>query len=465
MFVGRQRELASLESAYASGSFAFAVVYGRRRVGKTSLLRAFTQGKPNVFFFTGQQTVASENLALLSAEILGHSESANADPSPVFPNIQAALAYVFEQAENQRTILVIDEYPYLAESEPGVSSYLQMLIDRHKDTSKLFLVLCGSSMSFMEHQVLGHKSPLYGRRTMQLRVDPMDIFEAAQMLPGADAEKIVELYGIAGGIPLYLSQLDGTQSVQWNIAHALLRQDAFLYAEPQNYLLQEVRTPAIYNAVVTAIANGYVRPKEIADVTGLASPQVSRLLDALIELKIVERVTPAFKANKRQVVYRICDNLFNFWYRFVPRYVGSIEGGMGAAVAKRIVERDLSTFIGPVFEQVCRQWLMGQAAGGALGILPKAIGSWWGADPQTRQQEEIDIVLEGADGELVIGECKWRNESVDVDVLNTLVRRGALLGAPIERYYVFSKSGFSDTCRTKAGGMGNVELVELEEML
>lgn len=178
MFVGRQSELESLETAYQKGSFQFAVVYGRRRVGKTSLLRAFTQDKPSVIFFTGQQTVASENLALLSREMLGDSAAGAA-----FPSIQVALESVFERAKAEQVILVIDEYPYLAESDPGVSSCLQTLIDRHKDKSNLFLVLCGSSMSFMEHQVLGHQSPLYGRRAMQLRIDPFVVFDVAQMLP------------------------------------------------------------------------------------------------------------------------------------------------------------------------------------------------------------------------------------------------------------------------------------------
>ena len=188
MFVGRQSELESLETAYQKGSFQFAVVYGRRRVGKTSLLRAFTQDKHSVNFFTGQQAVASENLALLSREMLGNSAAGAA-----FPSIQVALESVFERAKAEQVILVIDEYPYLAESDPGVSSCLQTLIDRHKDKSNLFLVLCGSSMSFMEHQVLGHQSPLYGRRTMQLRIDPFVVFDVAQMLPDAPIERSIEL--------------------------------------------------------------------------------------------------------------------------------------------------------------------------------------------------------------------------------------------------------------------------------
>lgn len=464
-FVGRKTELNDLESAYKRDSFQFAVVYGRRRVGKTSLLQAFADNKPNVCFFTARETTIGENTRLFYRSLTTLDSSFGlASPAPTAESIQKALDEVFRKAQEKRIVLIIDEYPYLAACYPGISSYLQVLIDEQHDISKLFLILCGSSMSFMEHQVMGYKSPLYGRRTMQVRLKPFSVFDAHRMLPNASPAELVELYSIVGGIPMYLSQLDDSQTTTSNLASNILRQGAYLYIEPENYLLQEVRNPAIYNAVVSAIANGYVRPKEIADVTGINASQVSQLLDALIELQIVERVTPQVHAKKRQVVYRVCDNLFRFWYRFVPSYENVIEAGGGERTAEHIVEHDLSTFVGPAFEEVCRQWLLHQMAIGKLDIFIKAIGTWWGTNPQTRQQEEIDIVLEESDGGLMIGECKWRNEPADVDVLDTLVRRGALLGERIDRYYVFSKSGFTDACRNRAANAPNIELVSLEEM-
>lgn len=464
-FVGRDTELAALEDAYATGTFQFAVNYGRRRVGKTSLIHAFSDDKTRVCFFTAQETTIGENAVLLSEAIA----TLDASPLPLAPaptsaSIRAALESMFLKAQTEQIIFVIDEYPYLAKCDSGVSSWLQTLIDRYQSASKLFLILCGSSMSFMEHQVLGYKSPLYGRRTMQLRVKPFTVFEAQKMLPGASAQSIVELYAAVGGIPLYLSQLDPTQSTADNIAHAILRPGAYLQIEPENYLLQEVRNPAIYNAVISAIASGYVRPKEISDVTAIPAPQVSQLLDALLELQIVEKVTPLVHGKKRQVVYRICDNLFRFWYRFMPRNAALIEAGLSDRVAQSIVDTDLSTFVGPVFEDVCRQWLIQQVVEGTLDFLFRGIGTWWGTNPKTKRSEEIDIVLEEMGGDLIIGECKWRNELVDVDVLDTLKRRGALLENKITRYYLFSKSGFTDSCRAKAKADGNVGLITLEEM-
>lgn len=465
MFVGRERELESLEGLHASDAFQFAVVYGRRRVGKTKLLREFTGSKGNVIFFTAHEATLPENLDLLSRELAKTTPDDQPTSYPVFRTLNEAFEEVFDRAKHGRLIFVIDEYPYLAQSDPGASSALQALIDTNQESSKLFLILCGSSMSFMEHQVLGKQSPLYGRRTAQLRIDPFTLFDAAKMLPDATPEKAIELYAITGGIPLYLAQLDSAKSVEWNISEKVFRQDAILYEEPRSYLQQETRSPSAYNSIVTAIAAGYVRPSEISDVTRLASSAVTRYLDALIELRVVERVVPMVMRNKKQVVYRVCDNLFRFWFKFVPRYAGTIEAGMGAAVAKRIMKEEFPTFVGPAFESVCRQWLVKEAAQGSLELLPKEIGSWWGTDPRTKHEEEIDIVLEGADGELALGECKWKNAPTDVDVLNQLVERSNLLPGSNKTFFLFSKAGFTEACQTKAAARGDVTLVTPEMML
>ena len=462
MFVGRDSELRALEELYATDTFQFPVVYGRRRVGKTSLLRHFTEGKANVVFFTAQEATIAENLSLLSRELSKEQDSPLPEGFPVYQSLYQAFEEVFRRAASERLVFVIDEYPYLAKSDPSASSALQTLIDNNQASSKLMLILCGSSLSFMEHQVLGRQSPLYGRRTAQLRINPFTAFDAARMLPGASPQTVIELYSIAGGVPLYLSQLDGSKSTEWNIAQKVFRQDSILYEEPRAYLHQETRSPAAYNSIIAAIANGHVRPSEISDATSIPSSAVNRYLESLIELKIVERCM--LLRNKKQVVYRISDNLFRFWFRFVPRYAGTIEAGMGAAVAKRIMSDDFPTFVGPAFEVVCRQWLMREAAEGRLGLLPKEIGSWWGTDPRTRNQEEIDIVLEGSDGELVFGECKWKSRPVDVDVLDKLLERSSLLSGSSRSFFLFSKSGFTKSCVEAAQGRSDIRLVTPEDM-
>lgn len=472
MFVARERELALLENLYESGAFQMVPVWGRRRVGKTKLLNEFARGKARVRFFTARETTARENLKGLSAALAHWHEQGDAvgelrGDEPVYPSFEAALSAVFAEAQHERTLLVIDEYPYLASSYPGVSSLLQQLIDRYKDTSKLMLVLCGSSMSFMEHQVLGKKSPLYGRRTSQLKLEPWDFCDAAKMLGTNDPFRIIELYSLVGGIPLYLDQLDAHHDTEWNIAHSLLGQGRMLYAEPRNFLMQEVSSPAPYVAIIDALAHGRTRPAEVADATGIQSPNVQEHLRKLIELGVVRKDTPAGKANKRQVIYSINDPLFRFWHSFVPRYEQAIDLGQEERVASRIVQRDLSTYVGHMFEEVCRQWVARQVRLGVIDMLPTRIGSWWGTDPVAREQVDVDVVMQGSDGELLCGECKWTNDQVGADVVDTLVQRSRLVMDDPARVdlYVFSKSGFAPSAERAAQAAGNVHLVNAEALL
>lgn len=469
MFVGRQAELAILQGAYESGSFEMIAVYGRRRVGKTVLLDHFCEGIDETLFFTAQQTTAEENLARLSKVVLGNlgaSSVMDGGVAAAFRSYEAALEHVFELSFDRRVVLVIDKYPYLAEGYAGISSVLQSLIDRYRDRSKLMLILCGSSMSFMEGQVLGEKSPLYGRRTGQIKVEPFDIFGAEELLGCDDFTKVIELYGLVGGVPLYLDQLDARKSVEWNIASRILRTGAFLEAEPASFLLQELRAPARYNAVLSALAAGRNTPREIGDRTGIPDSNVSQALQRLEELTLVRRVRPAVLRKARQVRYEVSDNLFCFSYRFRGRYETAIQAGLSDEVARRIVTSELSTYMGHVFEDVCRQWLLREVREGRLDVLPLEVGRWWGTNPAERCEEEIDVVLSGVDGELILGECKWNNRPVDASVLGVLKRRAELLpGGKDARLFLFSKSGFERECRERALADGNVRLVDAGEML
>lgn len=480
MFVGRDRELELLEEAYGSETFECVVVYGRRRVGKTSLINQFLRNKEYSYFFTAQQTLAKENLEGLSASLAplikpypntklypGPNLYPDLTPSPVYPvyrSFEEALTAIFERSLQEHCVFVIDEYPYLAECYRGISSLLQTFIDRYKNKSKMLLILCGSSMSFMEHQVLGEKSPLYGRRTRQIKLEPFDAFDAAKMLGNAAPEQIVELYSLVGGVPLYLEQLNPSKTTEWNIANRVFRKGSFLEAEPQNFLSQEVRKPATYSAVISAIANGAVRAKEIADQVGAEQAAVHPILRTLEDLHIVTQKAPVASNKKRQTRYGIVDNLFAFWYSFVPRYATSLDADMANAVTSTIMQREFPTYIGPVFEEICRQWLIREIQLGHIEMLPKEMGAWWGTNPVSRQQEEIDIVAEGSNGEMLFGECKWRKTPIDSDVLDLLVERSSLFIAKRKMFYLFSKSGFTERCIAAATSGMDVRLVSVEEM-
>ena len=460
MFVGRQQELNTLHKLYNSGKFEFAVIYGRRRVGKTALISEFSKDKDTIFF-TGVETNAKQNLDNFSRCIMEYSTGTAVDSS--FVSFQAALEYVFELAKTKRLVLVIDEYPYVARASKSLASTLQFLIDKNKDDSKLFLILCGSSMSYMEDHVLAYKAPLYGRRTAQLKITPFDFFEACRYFTRfSDVDKALA-YGVVGGTPQYLMQMDDNLSIEENIKNTHLNPSSSIFEEPNNLLKQEVREPAIYNAVITAIATGCSKMNEISTKIDEDTSVCATYIKNLIALGIVKKESPYGEKSSRRTIYSIEDNMFRFWYRFVPENTSVISRG-ATDLAYRRIAPELSSYMGAVFEEICRQYLWKLLLDGKCAVNFSDLGRWWGTNSKTRTQEEIDIM--GTDKDVALfAECKWTNEKVDLGVLETLVERSSLFNYKKKHFYLFAKTGFTKGCVDKAAEMGNVTLIEYGEML
>ena len=461
MFIGRELELNALERLYQSNKFEFAVIYGRRRVGKTALINKFIDDK-NAIYFMGVESNAKQNLENLSKSIMEYVSGTEIDS--IFSSFQSALEYVFKLAEKERIILAIDEYPYVARSSKSLASTLQLLIDKYKDKSKLMLILCGSSMSYMEDHVLAYKAPLYGRRTAQMKLVPFDFEETCHYFKNFSDEDKVLIYGVVGGTPQYLLQIDDNLSVEENIKNTFLNPVSFLYEEPINLLKQEVREPAIYTAVIAAIATGASRMSEISGKVGEDTNVCSMYLKNLINLGIVQKETPYGEKASRKSVYSIEDNMFRFWYRFVFENNSIIARGAADLVYKRIAPQ-LSDYMGKVFVEICRQYLWKQLLSGNCPVEFASLGRWWGNNPKEKRQEEIDIMGEQDKNTALFAECKWTNEKVDLGVLETLVNRSALFNYKTKHYYLFSKSGFTKGCIDKANEMGNVTLVEFGDMI
>jgi len=265
MFIGRERELKKLNSLYGTDIFQFPVIYGRRRVGKTALINEFIRGK-DAISFTGIESTASQNLENLSHAI--HHYVGGAGEAPIYSSFQSALEAIFKLSENKRLVFSIDEYPYVAKAYKPFSSVLQKLIDKYKDNSQLYLILCGSSMSFMEEQVLGYKSPLYGRRTAQFKILPFDFAESRKYFKNFSDEDMALIYGIVGGTPQYLLQINDSLSVEDNIKDNVLDPNSYLFEEPANLLKQEVQKASLYNAIISAIATGCTKLSEISVKVG-----------------------------------------------------------------------------------------------------------------------------------------------------------------------------------------------------
>ena len=461
MFYCRERELGDLNRRYAKDNFECLVVYGRRRVGKTALINEFCKDKPTVFFSALNASV-QENLEALSKAIF-EKNNPGAEYAPVFNSFDAAFAEITRMAEKERLVFVIDEYPYLAKADKSVSSRLQHIIDHVWKDSKLFLILCGSSMSFMEYQVLGYESPLYGRRTGQYKIHALNYKEITAFNPELDNEQQALVYGVTGGIPHYINKLDVDGDVDRALIDNLFNTSSYLYEEPENLLKQELREPAIYNSVITAIAGGASHSNEIATKVGIEAPVCAKYLKVLLDLGIIKKETPITEKPGRKTIYAIGDNFFRFWYRFVPQNTSAISAGRAEQIYEPVIKKYFSDYMCGVFEQMCREYLWQNAD--TLPILPSEIGQWWGNDSSEQKQIQIDIVGTPAEGnEYIIGSCKYKNEVIGIDELELIKHYAKVFGKGKKyHYYMFSKSGFTKGLRELAD-KGEVTLVTLDEM-
>lgn len=462
MFVGRENELKKLDKLYKSGQFEFSVIYGRRRVGKTSLINQFIDHKEAVYYMA-VEAVGKENLAGLSKTIF-HNEI-NQSAAPEFSDYEQLFQYIDLLARNNsRLILVIDEYPYLAASYPPISSIIQKHIDECWKDTNLFLILCGSSMSFMEEQVLGYKSPLYGRRTAQFKIRPFSFFESAKMLVGFDREEQALLYGVTSGVPEYLSRINRNEDMDTNIISLFFDESGRLFDEPSNLLKQELREPATYHSIISAIAAGASRINEIATKTGLETSAVSNQITSLIKLGLVIKEVPVTEEkNSRKTIYLLADSMFRFWYRFVRPNASAIMRGTGEVIYQSI-KPQLNDFMGKVFEQICIDYLYLPQVYSDLPFPIGNIGRWWGNNPKRKRQEEIDIISI-SENKILLGECKWTNAPIDVDVLDTLVERSDLFPYGECFLYFFSKHGFTKRLEDYVCDNERVKLIGFTEMV
>ena len=481
MFAGREIELDNLERYYKEDAFHFAVFYGRRRVGKTTLINKFRENKPSIYF-AAAETTAKENLELLSIQIL--SVLAPEAPLNYFTSFNNAFEYCFKAAMKKRLVLVIDEYPYLAESDRAVSSLLQALIDKYQNNSRLFLILCGSSMSFMENQVLGYKSPLYGRRSCQFKIEPFKYYECAPMLSSYNNIEKLTLYGICGGIPEYIARINSNLSVQQNTQTLFFNPSGRLFEEPSNLLKQELKSPQTYNAIISAIASGATKVNEIASIAGIETSQCSNMLATLISLGIVKKEFPAGvdKDSKlsRKTIYLLADFMFRFWYSFVRPNLSRLEMGFGKTVCEEIFDKStgrIETYMGLVFEECAMQFLWREMSRLTVPSLGKnnfkSIGRWWGPNQKEKKEEEIDILAieekEHGSGKAsknaLFGECKWRNSRTGNEILEDLIRKSELFSVfQKKRFVIFSKSNFTTQLINIAAQRKDTILIRPDDM-
>ncbi len=446
--IGRKKELNALNERYDSGKFEMVPVFGRRRVGKTTLLKEFIKGRNGVYFSATRGSL-DVNISRLASKVLGTA-------SPVRMPLEDLFSEIRIRSETERYVLIIDEYPNLIRKNEHFSDALQEFIDEVEGESKLFLILCGSSLSIMKHQVLSSQSPIYGRRTGQLEVAPMDIWDAVEMLKGFSKEDALMIYGMVGGIPLYLKMFDSKISVQDNIRRLFFDESSFFRNEHEFVMMEEFDNPYTYYTVLEALAAGHTRVNDIATYCSLDDSTVHKHLSSLMATSFVERMFPVDNPDGKNVLYRISDNFLRFQFgRILPVIDYYDEENSFETIGP--ILKGLETDMGMVFEEVCGQHLRRKYRG--------KLGRWWGPDPVNRKQEEIDLVLTTVEDGKKVGwfaECKYRNEPVGVDVLDTLKRRASLVrGFDESRFIIYAKCGFTENLE----GSGAAELNRLEDVL
>ena len=460
-FYCREEELRKLNKRYHAGDFECIIIYGRRRVGKTTLINEFCKDKPTIFF-SALNTTEIENLESLSKSIMNY-ERPDMDVTPEFKTYDAALDELTALSMHERIVFVIDEYLYLAKAKPSISAMLQHIIDHKWNNSKMFLILCGSSMSFMENQVLGQESPLYGRRTGQFKIAPLDYKESAVFHPDLSTEDNALIYGITGGVPHYINKLGVKECVDEALLDNFFDRSSYLYEEPANLLKQELREPAIYNAIITAIAQGASRINDIALKTGQENSVVSKYLGTLIDLSIVKKETPVTEKIGKKTIYELADSFFRFWYRFVPANMSAIDSGRIQKSYANTIKKNLPDYMGLTFEHMCRDYLLYYEKD--LPIELNQVGQWWGTDNKNKKQVQIDIVGTPVEGdEYIIGSCKYQNEKIGLNELELIREYAQVFGKGKKYYYyIFSKGGFTEGL-IQAQNRGEVRLIGLDDL-
>ncbi len=496
-FIGRERELEFLNERYKSSGGQLVVLYGRRRVGKTETLKQFCAGKPHVFFSCTQTTDRAQ-LARFSARLFQEDIPAKRYITE-FTDWERALAAIADLpfGEHKR-LVVIDEFPYMCQANGSIPSVLQNLWDAELREKNVMIILCGSSMSFIEKELLAEKNPLYGRATGIYKMKEMGFYDAAKFFPGYSAADKITAYAVLGGIPHYLNQFDPDITLEENIKKNILTKGCILYSEVEFMLHQELRETAVYNSVIEAVANGATKLNEISQRSLIDSTsKTSTYLKNLVELGIITRefsvdTAAKEKSKSNRGTYRLTDNFFRFWYAYAFNNFSQLEDGDVDGVYEYVVKPGLHEFAAFTFEDVCREFVRLLQRRNELPFRYVNMGRWTGkttvrdsnalmnrknaseasapgaADVPLRTAEtEIDLlaIAPGAEAYL-LGECKFKRSPFSYsEYLDTKAKLTPYKKNSRFYYALFSESGFDSKIREEAEACDNIMLYGLEDIV
>ena len=442
-FVNRNSELNYLNKAYQSQDSNFVIIYGRRRVGKTRLIKEFIQNKPHIYFLCDKE-LEVDLLRRLQRSIASFLND-NMLEKIEFQNWETLFEYFLNHADfSQKLVFIIDEFPYVVKANSAFPSILQRLWDELLLSKNVFLILCGSLVHMMYNTTLSYTSPLYGRRTGQIRLEPITFLDFKEFFPGLNFQDLVEFYSVIGGVPKYIESITPDRNILVNIENSILNKNEYLYHEPRFILGEEVTEAMTYFSILRVIAEGEHKIGNIAGKLHLPTPNLTKYLETLIDLDILQRQVPITEeqpSKSKKGLYFIKDNFFRFWFYYIFPYQSQLELDYTVYVLKKI-RSSFSQFISPVFESITQQLLSRWNTENLLPFTFEKCGRWW------NRNQEIDLIALNAETKnILFCECKWMNKPIDLNVLNELKAKVKHVDwckhDRNEYFLLMSKSGFT----------------------
>ena len=451
-FVDREAELEELSTRYESERAEFVVLYGRRRLGKSELVRQSISDREDAVYYQAIESTAQNQLEQFVETATG--------VVPELRNVRRDWEALLEALGDRNAVVIIDEFPFLLEEDTSISSRIQRVWDTHLQETGVTLVLVGSSISVMEEKVLSGGSPLYGRRTATIDLKPLSVEDVREFVPTYDDEAVIGTWAIYGGTPYYLQTIDPKQPLATNVHSSILSERGLLHSEPEFLLRTELRQPNTYFSILHALACGRRTPNEIAGMAGVESQSLSSYLQKLRRLRLVERHTPVTESSmaSKRGRYRIAAPLFRFWFRFVYGNQDQLRL-LENDTYEEIVAPELSDYVSPLFDRLCQD-----ALPSLVDRQFTNVGQWW------YKEHELDVLGLTADG-LVAGECKFTSSPVSEGVLANLERTARHVRWSEEpadgetQYVLFSRSGYTADLERQGEARDDVSLFELSDVL
>ena len=455
-FIGREEQIRKIDKIISKNELSFSLIYGRRRVGKSELVKQVLK-KNNVrsFYYECKQVAQASNVTSLS-EIVSEEMGL---PKLGFSDMESLLQYIFEMSIKEKMILVLDEYPYLKESIKGMDSILQTLIDKYRDSANLTLIILGSYVEVMR-SLLEHSNPLYGRVDLTIDLKPMDYYESSLFYPNYTAEDKVKIYSVFGGIPYYNRLIDDSVSVKENIIELIASPGARLENEVSMYLNAEISKITNANEVFEALSRGYSKYSDILSQSHVSSgPTLVDVLDKLMRMEVVVKTAPINdKSSKKKASYHISDNLSLFYYRYIFKYSSQMKIMDPEVFYKKYIEKDFEEYYVPhLFETVCSQYLVRLNRAGLMEPVFEKIGKYYYNDPVNHTNGEFDVVTEDENG-YVFYEVKFRKKPITKDVIEREIEQVKATGLECYKYAFISRSGFD--CER----LDNVCMISIEDL-